>query len=96
MTKRDLAVRIAAETKIIQSDVATVIQKTLDCMADALAAGRGIELRNFGVFKLKVRKGRLGRNPNKPENEVAIPPHVAVKFCAGKELKGRVEKIVVR
>ena len=93
MTKRDLVVKIAAETNLTQSDVAGIVQKTLDYMADELAAGRDIELRNFGVFEIKVRKSRKGRNPNKPENEVVIPQRVVVKFRAGKELKERVEKI---
>ena len=93
MTKRDLVVKIASETNLTQSDVATVVQKTLDYMADELAAGRNIELRNFGVFEIKIRKSRKGRNPNKPENEVVIPERIVVKFRAGKELKERVEKI---
>jgi nucleoid DNA-binding protein len=93
MTKRDLVVKIATETNLTQSDVAAVVQKTLDYMADELSAGRNIELRNFGVFEIKIRKSRKGRNPNKPENEVVIPQRVVVKFRAGKELKERVEKI---
>lgn len=91
MTKRDLVVKIAADTGLIQSDVATVVQMTLDHIADELAQGNNIELRNFGVFEVKVRKSRKGRNPNKPENEVVIPERVVVKFRAGKELKDRVE-----
>ncbi len=93
MTKRDLVVKIAAETDLIQSDVAEVVQKTLDYIADELAAGRDIELRNFGVFELKVRRSRKGRNPNRPEITVEIPERVVVKFRAGKELKERVGKL---
>ena len=93
MTKRDIVVRIAKETGIIQTDVAKVVQKTLDYIADELADGKTIELRNFGVFECKVRKSRKGRNPNKPANEVIIPERVVVKFRAGKELKDRVEQI---
>jgi nucleoid DNA-binding protein len=93
MTKRDLVVKIAAETGLTQGDVAAVVQRTLDHMSDELASGKNIELRNFGVFEVKVRKSRKGRNPNKPENEVVIPERVVVKFRAGKELKDRVEKI---
>jgi nucleoid DNA-binding protein len=93
MTKRDLVVKISAETGLTQNDVAAVVQKTLDYMGDELAAGKNIELRNFGVFEVKVRKSRKGRNPNRPENEVVIPERVVVKFRAGKELKERVESI---
>ncbi|MBN2641150.1 MAG: integration host factor subunit beta [Victivallales bacterium] len=93
MTKRDLVVKIASETGLTQNDVAAVVQKTLDYMADELSLGNNIELRNFGVFEVKVRKSRKGRNPNAPENEVVIPERVVVKFRAGKELKERVEGI---
>jgi nucleoid DNA-binding protein len=93
MTKRDLVVRIAKETGLIQNSVADVVQKTLDYVADELAKGETIELRNFGVFEVKVRKSRKGRNPNRPKNEVVIPERAVVKFRAGKELKERVEKL---
>ena len=95
MTKRDLVVRIAEEIGLTQNDVAAVVQRTLDYIADELAEGQTIELRNFGVFEVKVRKSRKGRNPNKPKDEVVIPERPVVKFRPGKELKSRVEKIKV-
>ena len=93
MTKRDLVVKISKETGMIQSDVAEIVQKTLDSIAADLIAGNTIELRNFGVFEIKIRKSRKGRNPNKPANEVVIPERAVVKFRAGKELKEAVEKL---
>ena len=96
MTKRDLVVKIAADTNLIQSDVAVVVQKTLDYIANELVEGRNIELRNFGVFEIKVRKSRKGRNPNKPEIDVTIPERAVVKFRAGKELKERISKLVAK
>ncbi len=93
MTKRDLVVRIAAELKLTQQDVTAVVQKALDYISDELAEGKTIELRNFGVFEVKERKGRIGRNPHKPEVEVPIPDRMVVKFRAGKELKARVLKL---
>ncbi len=92
MTKRDLVVKIAEETGFIQSDVAEVVQSTLDFLAADLIAGNTIELRNFGVFEVKMRKSRKGRNPNKPQDEVIIPERAVVKFRAGKELKKAVEE----
>ena len=93
MTKRDLVVKIAREINLNQSEVAEAVQKTLDYIAEELIAGRTIELRNFGVFEIKVRKSRKGRNPNEPEHEVVIPERAVVKFRAGKELKDAVEKL---
>jgi nucleoid DNA-binding protein len=93
MTKRDLVIRIANETGLNQRAVGEIVQKTLDQIIDELAAGRGIELRNFGVFDLKVRKKRTGRNPKEPANEVPIPERVVVKFKPGKIMKEKVSKL---
>lgn len=93
MTKRDLVVRIATETDLTQNQVAVVVQKTLDYISDELAAAKTIELRNFGVFEVKVRRERKGRNPNKPQDEVIIPERAVVKFRPGKELKDRVDTL---
>jgi nucleoid DNA-binding protein len=93
MTKRDLVIRISNETGLVQQQVLDVIQKTLDYISEAVAAGRKVELRNFGVFEVKVRKARIGRNPNSPETDVRIPPRAVVKFKPGKEMRQAVLKL---
>jgi nucleoid DNA-binding protein len=95
MTKRDFVVKIASETALPQMQVTDIVQKMLDYLSDEISKGNGVELRNFGVFELTVRKARPGRNPNKPEDEVIIPERVVVKFRPGKELKSRVEQIKI-
>jgi nucleoid DNA-binding protein len=87
MTKRNLVVRISLETGLIQQDVYAVIQKTLDYIVEALARGESIEFRNFGVFEVRQRKQRIGRNPNKPTDVVTIPERKVVKFKPGKIMK---------
>jgi len=86
-------VRISGETGLRQQDVADVVQKTLDHISAALAKGDKVELRNFGVFEVKVRKARVGRNPNRPETDVPIPPRAVVKFKVGKEMRATVLKL---
>ena len=93
LTKRDLVIRISEETGLIQQQVLTVVQKTLDYIAESLAKGDKVELRNFGVFEVKVRKARIGRNPNAPATDVPIPERSVVKFKPGKEMRGEVIKI---
>jgi len=87
LTKRDLVVRISNETNLVQQDVLKVIQFTLDHIKESLLKGDAVQLRNFGVFEIKIRKARVGRNPNKPETDVPIPARAVVKFKAGKEMK---------
>jgi nucleoid DNA-binding protein len=93
LTKRDLVVRISEETGLIQQQVLDVVQKTLDYISAALAKGDKVELRNFGVFEVKVRKARIGRNPNSPAADVPIPERSVVKFKPGKEMRTEVLKI---
>jgi nucleoid DNA-binding protein len=93
LTKRDLVVRISEETGLVQEQVLEVIQKTLDHIGEALAKGDKVELRNFGVFEVKVRKARVGRNPNSPATDVPIPERCVVKFKAGREMRTQVFKL---
>jgi nucleoid DNA-binding protein len=87
MTKRELAVKIARDTRMVQQDVAAIIQKSLDYITDELAGGGHIEFRDFGVFEVCVRKQRVGRNPNNPSHSVVIPEHKVVRFRPGKKMK---------
>lgn len=93
LTKRDLVVRISNETGMVQKDVLNVVQKTLDYLTESLTKGQTVELRNFGVFEIKLRKARVGRNPNKPQSDVPIPPRAVVKFKPGKEMRVRVSQL---
>ena len=92
MTKRELVVAIAQETKLSQQDVFAVVQKSLDHISACLEKGETIEFRDFGVFEIKIRKPRIGRNPNQPANTVVIPERRVVKFKPGKEMKARILK----
>ncbi len=79
--------------KLGQQQILDVVQKALDYIVEALAKGDKVELRNFGVFEVKVRKARIGRNPNAPTTDVPIPERSVVKFKAGKEMRAQVLKL---
>jgi nucleoid DNA-binding protein len=89
MTKKDIVLKIAEETDIKQIDVKKVVQRALDQITLALSKGETVELRNFGVFKVKSRKPRLGRNP-KTGDQVPIPERKVVTFKAGMIMKKKV------
>jgi nucleoid DNA-binding protein len=90
LTKRDMVVKISDDVGITQHQTFAVIQKTLEHITDSLANGDNVELRNFGVFEVRLTKSRIGRNPNKPETDVIIPARATVKFKPGKVLRQRV------
>lgn len=93
LTKRDLVVRISNETGIVQTQVFDVIQKTLDYITESLAEGDDVELRNFGVFEIRLTKPRVGRNPNEPGSRYDIPERAAVKFKMGKVMRQKVARM---
>ena len=90
MTKKDIILKVSDETNLKQIDVKKVVQKTLDCIIEALIRGEKIELRNFGVFKIKQRKSRIGRNPRTGQ-VVPVPPRKVVVFKPGLEIKKKVK-----
>ena len=95
LTKRDIVLDIYEKTNFAQKEVRETVQLTLDAIAQALSDGRNVELRNFGVFEVQVRKSRIGRNPNKPETDVVIPKRAVIKFKAGKDLKAQLSSMDV-
>ena len=93
LTKREIVLEIYEKTGFPQKQVQQTVQMALDIVLNALSAGRNVELRNFGVFEVQVRKARIGRNPNKPETDVVIPTRAVVKFKSGKVLKAQIKKL---
>ncbi|MFA4981916.1 MAG: HU family DNA-binding protein [Candidatus Omnitrophota bacterium] len=90
MTKKDIVLKIAEETALKQVDVKQVVQKTLDHVIQALAAGKTVELRNFGVFKVKSRKPKMARNP-RTGAAVSVPERKVVSFKSGMIMKKKVK-----
>jgi len=90
MTKKDIILKVSDETNIKQIDVKKIVQKTFDYVVEALSRGEKIELRNFGVFKVKQRKSRTGRNPRTGQ-VVPVPPRKVVVFKPGLEMKQKIK-----
>ncbi|MDP2927492.1 MAG: HU family DNA-binding protein [Candidatus Omnitrophota bacterium] len=89
MTKKDIVLKVSDETNLKQIDVKKIVQKTFDCIIDALIRGEKIELRNFGVFKVKQRRSRTGRNP-RTNQVIPVPPRKVVVFKAGLKMKQKI------
>ena len=90
MTKLDLTTKIASATGMRQCDVRRVAQLTLDGIVDQLATEGQVELRNFGVFKVRETPARQARNPRTGE-KVSVPTKRVVKFKPGRLMKERVQ-----
>ena len=103
-TKRDLILKICRSLKdnkkkdkmFTQEDITDIIQKALDYLNEALSEGRTVEIRNFGVFEVRVSKPRVGRNPNTPDVNIVIPSRPVIRFKPGKEMRDLVQKIDIK
>jgi integration host factor subunit beta len=86
MTKRELVIRVANKLGMTQSEVAKVVESAFESISEALAEGKRWELRDFGVFEVKTRASRIGRNP-RTGDQVPVPERRVVTFRPGKRMK---------
>lgn len=91
MTKRELVIEVAEKLGYTQNEVASIVQATLDAIVESLAEGERLEIRNFGVFEVKSRDARIGRNPRTGQ-EVPIRRKRVASFKPGKALKEMVQE----
>ena len=95
LTKREIVLEIYRKSGFPQKQIVDTVQQTLDIIQKALANGRNVELRNFGVLEVQVRKQRIGRNPKTGE-EVPILPRQVLVFKPSNVLKSKINKSMVR
>lgn len=87
LTKIDLVESVYLNTKVEKQQVQLVLDSLLDQIKSSLEIGKSIELRGFGTFELRLRKGRdKARNPKTGE-VVSVEPHYVAVFRPGRELK---------
>lgn len=91
VTKKELILRIAEQTTQKQTITRDVIQMFIDEVIQELARGNRLELRDFGVFEVKVRKARKARNP-KTGAEVRVPEKRVVTIKPGKKMKEEINR----
>ena len=87
ITKATIIDSVYEKTGINRKDIKTALDLSLESIKDALTQGTLIELRGFGTFEIRIRKGRKkARNPKTGE-AVSVSSHGIVAFRAGKELR---------
>jgi len=88
MIKLDIVNQVADKTGVPKQKAEQVVDSLFNAMKEALAKGKRIELRGFGVFVVKPRKRGVGRNP-RTGTEVPIPAGKTIRFKPGKELSAK-------
>lgn len=86
-TKSEIIDIVYEKFGINRSDIKLMLDTAFDSIKEALSGNRTVELRGFGTFEVRFRKGRSkARNPRTGET-VSSCPHGIVAFRPGKEMK---------
>jgi len=91
MKKTDLIEVVSKESRISRVDAKQLIEIILDEISLAITSGKGVEVRGFGVFYKRHRKGRIGINPKTGE-KIEVSEKFVPFFKPGKLLKEAVNK----
>ena len=91
MNKTELIAAVAAKAGLTKKDAERVINATFDTITASLAEGNKVQLSGFGIFEVKAREARVGRNPRTKE-EIQIPASRQPAFKASKALKDIIAK----
>jgi len=86
VTKADIVDVIASATGLTKVETEAVVDGFIQTVINAMKEGKNIEIRGFGSFKVKKRKGRMARNP-RTGDQVMVGEHYVPIFKVSKEMK---------
>jgi DNA-binding protein HU-beta len=90
MNKKELVNITATRTGKTKGEILEILEFMLEKITDSLMAGDKVRLVGFGVFEVRKRAARNGRNPQTGE-KIIIPETKSPSFLAGKALKDAVK-----
>jgi integration host factor subunit alpha len=91
VTRADLAEAVHEEVGLTRLDCAELVERTLELTAQALERGEQVKLSGFGVFQVRAKRARMGRNPKTGE-PAAIEPRRVIGFRASQVMKARIDR----
>ncbi len=92
VTKKEIVDRVAAQSGLSRTKAQAIVQELFDTIVGELGKGHRIELRDFGVFEVKVLAPRKAQNPRTLER-VTVPERRTVRFKAGKGMREKMERL---
>lgn len=90
LTRADLCETVHNEVGLTRQDCAGLVERTLELVVEALEAGETVKLSGFGVFQVRAKRARMGRNPKTGE-PAEIEPRRVIGFHASQVMKTRVD-----
>jgi integration host factor subunit alpha len=91
VTRMNLAEAVYQAVGLSRPESAELVEQVIGEICDTLATGETVKLSSFGVFTVRNKGERVGRNP-KTNVEVPIEPRRAVTFSASHVLKSHVNR----
>lgn len=91
MNKTELVAAVAEKSGMTKKDAERVVSAAFETITAELAKGGKVQISGFGIFEVKEREARVGRNPRTKE-AIQIPASKAPAFKASKTLKDTISK----
>ena len=91
MNKAELIAAVAENTGMTKKDAERVVNATVETITASLVKGDKVAVSGFGIFEVKAREARVGRNPRTKET-IQIPATRLPAFKAAKALKDAVSE----
>mgnify|MGYP006214739439 CR=1 FL=1 len=94
LTRADLCEAVHDEVGLSRQECSGLVERTLELIVESLERGETVKLSGFGVFQVREKRARMGRNPKTGE-PAAINPRRVISFRASQIMKSRVHDAVV-
>lgn len=91
MNKTELIAAVAEKAGLTKKDAERAVNATVEAITESLVKGDKVSVSGFGIFEVKNREARIGRNPRTKET-IEIPATRLPGFKASKTLKDTVAK----
>jgi integration host factor subunit alpha len=95
LTRADLTEAVHDEVGLTYQDCAGLVERALSLVTQAMERGEQVKLSGFGVFHVRSKRPRMGRNPKTGE-PAPIEPRRVIGFRASQVLKARIDRALSR
>lgn len=93
--KKDLVDVLSSKIQMEKDEITQIVDKVLDGIKEILSEGSSLEIRGFGTFEVKVRKGKKNARNPKTGEKVDTYPHYVISLKPGQQLKDNIKKLEV-
>ena len=89
LTRDDISEYIYKEFGLSKKDCNNIVNELIEEIITGLINNGYFKLHNFGTFKLREKKERIGRNP-KTKEEVMISARKVISFIPSKKILNKI------